>query len=101
MQATQPAMTLDDILARSDHVIAQHLGGEAVLVDLSGEKYFGLNEVGVRIWDLLDGKATLGDAHRTLCAEFDADAERIRVDLLALAESLTEAGLAVTVAQDR
>jgi hypothetical protein len=37
----------------SPDVLSQEVHGETVLLDLAGETYFGLNEVGTRIWQLL------------------------------------------------
>lgn len=92
----QTTITLAHRVERSDQVLFQNLDGEAVLLDLASETYFGLNEVGTRVWQLLEGAATLEAVHRALCAEFDADAARIEHDLLALAGELSKAGL-VTV----
>lgn len=78
---------------RSGHVLSHDEGGNAVLLDLAGERYFGLNTVGTRVWQLLATPSTLDAIHRTLCAEFDAPADRIEHDLLALVEQLQSAGL--------
>lgn len=93
MTATSASVTLQSIFAQSGDVLYQEVGGEAVLLDLASEQYFGLDTVGTRIWELLDGNATLADVHRVLCAEFEADGERVADDLLALARSLADAGL--------
>jgi len=34
-------------------VLSQEVNGETVLLDLTGECYFSLNQVGTRIWQLL------------------------------------------------
>lgn len=92
-------MTMDVTLAqrfsRSPDVLVQSVGDEAVLLDLASEKYFGLNPVGRRIWELLDAHTTLADVHRLLCNEFDAPPDRIQADLLTLAAALVDAGLLV------
>ena len=90
------AITLAHRASRSDQVLFQNLDGEAVLLDLSSETYFGLNEVGTRIWQLIENAPPLAEVHHTLCAEFEADATRIEHDLLALMGELSKAGL-VTV----
>ena len=87
-------VTFDSILNRSNDVLFQEVGGEAVLLDLASEQYFGLDPVGTRIWDLIDGTTRLGDIHRSLCEEYDAEARQIGDDLLMLAKSLVDAGLA-------
>lgn len=86
-------LTLDSLLQRSENVLFQEVGGEAVLLDLASEQYFGLDPVGTRMWDLLDGNSSLGQVHATLCAEYEASPERICDDMLALARALADAGL--------
>lgn len=90
---SKSAITLAHRISRSDHVLSQDLGGEAVLLDLASEHYFGLNKVGTRIWQLLETTPVLADIHHALCAEFEADHARIEHDLLALVGKLRDAGL--------
>lgn len=96
MTATPVAVTLAQHLTPSDDVLAQEVGDEIVLLDLAGERYFGLDPVGTRIWALLPDCSNLDAVLTQLCAEFDAPREQIESDLLALAASLAETGL-VTV----
>lgn len=94
MTATPITVTLERTLQRSEDVLFQEVGGEAVLLDMASEQYFGLDPVGTRIWELIDGQRTLAQIHGVLCDEYDVEPERIGDDLLALAESLLQAGLA-------
>ena len=94
MTAPHAAVTLDTLLVRSEDVLFQEVGGEAVLLDLASEQYFGLDPVGTRIWELIDPATPLRAILATLCSEYDADPDRIARDLLALAQSLVDAGLA-------
>ena len=40
----------------SDEVLSQEVNGETELLDLESESYFGLNQVGTGIWQLLQDK---------------------------------------------
>ena len=93
MTASPAPVTFDSVLQRSDDVLYQEVGGEAVLLDLASERYFGLDPVGTRIWTLLADDDQLQVVCDTLCAEYDAEPARIRDDLLALVTQLAEAGL--------
>ena len=94
MTASPHRVTLDDQVQCSGEVLVQEVGGEAVLLDLASERYFGLDPVGTRIWQLLAaGAPSLAQVHATLCGEFDALPERIGDDLLALVGQLSDAGL--------
>ena len=86
-------ITLAQRATRSDDALFQEVGGEAVLLDLASERYFGLDPVGTRIWTLLADDDRLQSICDTLCAEYDAEPARIRDDLLALVTQLAEAGL--------
>ena len=93
MPPTPATVTFGSVLQRSADVLYQEVGGEAVLLDLASEQYYGLDPVGNRIWGLVDGEATLGSIHATLIVEYDADPGQIGEDLLSLVQSLAEAGL--------
>ena len=80
-------------VAISDDVLVQEVGDEVVLLDLASERYFGLDEIGTRIWELLPERQDLADVHRSLCDEFEALPALIQHDLLALIRQLSEAGL--------
>jgi hypothetical protein len=87
------SITLESIVVRSPEVLFQNLDGEAVLLDLASESYFGLNPVGTRIWELLDGDRRLRDALEVLSAEYEVERTRLEGDLLALIDQLAGAGL--------
>lgn len=89
------SVTLAHRVSRSDHVLSQDVGGEAVLLDLASEHYFGLNPVGTRIWQLLETPTALSELYRLLCSEFQVDPMQIERDLLTLIGELSAAGLVV------
>lgn len=93
MPATPASVTLDSVFVRSSDVLFQEVGGEAVLLDLASETYFGLNPVGTRIWQLLGDGSALQSVRDALVAEYDATPEQIESDLLTLATQLSDAGL--------
>jgi hypothetical protein len=74
-------------------VLVQELQGESVLLNLKSGRYFGLDEVGTRMWAALTAAESLQAACDALLAEYDVDAERLRDDLRALVEKLVEHGL--------
>lgn len=87
-------MQLSDWIRRAPGAVWQEIDGETVIIDLRSEQYFSLNPVGSRIWELIGEGARLEAIHCRLVVEFAVDSERVRQDLLDLAASLREAGLA-------
>ena len=73
--------------------VRAHTQCECLVLDLARERYFGLDQVGTRIWTLLGDYKQLQVVCDALCAEYDAEPVRIRDDLLALVGQLAEAGL--------
>ncbi len=77
----------------SSEVLHQTVAGESVLLDLRSQKYFGLNEVGTRVWELLLQSVQLPAARDRLLDEFEVSAEELDRDLNDLIERLLAAGL--------
>lgn len=87
------AFSLNQRAIPSTDVLFQEVGGEAVLLDLASENYFGLNRVGTRLWQLLAYDGSLQHAFDALLREFDVDPERLAEDMLAIVVELAEARL--------
>jgi len=71
-----------------ESVLFRDLNGEAVLLNLDSETYFGLDEVGTRMWQVLTSQPTIQAALDDLCAEFEVDPEQLRRDLEELLDQL-------------
>jgi hypothetical protein len=74
-------------------VLMRDLGGEAVILNLKSEMYFGLDEVGTRMWAVLTTAPSIEAAFETLRVEYDVAPEKLRGDLEALVGQLLEKGL--------
>lgn len=84
------SMTLHDatgIRVRQD-VLFRNLDGEAVLLELGASRYFGLDEVGTRAWELLRQHGRLGPVCDQLRQEYDVPQEDLRRDLQAFVHDL-------------
>lgn len=90
-------MTLDATVALSETAVFRELDGEAVILDLDSGRYFGLDPVGTRTWQLMASGASLRGVHSALAAEFDAAPDVIAADLLAFAGELAARGLVVAL----
>ena len=88
-----PAITLACRVQPSAAAMIQPTGSEAIVLDTASEQYFGLNEVGARLWTLLAADPDLAAANRTLLAEYDVAPAQLEHDLLTIVGQLAEAGL--------
>jgi hypothetical protein len=84
---------LDVHIRLSRDAIAQEVSGETVILDLASESYFGLDEVGTRVWQLLRDHTSLRLVFDVMREEFAVEDSVLEGDLAALVESLVDAGL--------
>ncbi|MGQ0799781.1 MAG: PqqD family protein [Pseudomarimonas sp.] len=91
-------ITLQSHIKLSDEVLVQEVEGEAVLLDLKSEQYFGLDSVGVQLWRSLNADGSLSHAHATLLAMYDVAPEQLEGDLIRIVGELEQAGLAQVAA---
>jgi hypothetical protein len=77
----------------SKDVLFQELAGETVLLDLASESYFGLDEVGTRIWQLLQAGQGEAEIIETLLDEYEVERQELENDVAELLEKLEGEGL--------
>jgi hypothetical protein len=80
-------------LSPAPDVLIQTVVGEAVLLDLRSQKYFGLNQVGTRAWQLLAETGDAGAVRSRLAQEFHVEGAQLERDLDDLFARLLKAGL--------
>lgn len=89
------SVSLDTVVSVPANVYTQEIGEETILLDTEGGRYFSLDPVGTRMWQLMREHGTLRLAYETLLNEYDVTPERLETDLLALTTKMVEKGLAV------
>ena len=67
--------------------------GEAVLLHMGSEVYFGLDPIGARMWETLADTGDIETTASRLLSEFEVEESRLLSDLRQLVAELTEAGL--------
>ena len=80
------------ITARPDQ-ISSDLEGETILLHMTSGLYYGLNDVGVKIWSLIQTPTTLLELRQTLLDNYDVSPENCDRELKELLISLSEAEL--------
>lgn len=79
--------------AASPAVVFRRMDDGAVLLDLESGVYFGLDEVGTRVWTLLVDRGTPAAVCSAMLGEFDVDADVLTADVLRLVSELQQNGL--------
>jgi Coenzyme PQQ synthesis protein D (PqqD) len=75
------------------HTLVNILGGESVLLSLKSQHYYGLDEVGTRMWNVVTSSPSVVAACETLLEEYEVEPETLRQDLYDLLGKLAEQGL--------
>jgi len=86
-------LTLDAQLLIPKHVSFTLVEQDAILLNTRTNKYYALDEVGARLWGLLNEGKQLKDAYQMLLDEYEVKPARLEKDLLELIDHLVENGL--------
>lgn len=86
-------LNLESKITIPPDVLFRDLNGEAVLLNLTDGKYYGLDEVGTRAWALLSESGRLDHTYQILLTEYDVTPDQLQQDLLRLASELLARGL--------
>jgi hypothetical protein len=84
-------------LQKNPQVLHQALAGDqgGVLLDVGSGEYFGVNELGSLIWELIDGRRSEAEIAAAVRAEVDDPPKSLEDDVSAFLGALRERRLAV------
>jgi len=88
---------MTSILARGvtipDDVLMRELDGESIILNLASERYYGLDDVGTHMWQLLATTSTIEEVYEILLTEYEVEPDQLLHDMEELIEQLVEHGL--------
>ena len=80
-------------LRASEDAVSREVSGESVILNLATGSYFGLNEVGTRIWNLILKQETRDSIIETLLQEYESTREQVTADVDVILRQLSDKGL--------
>jgi hypothetical protein len=80
------------VVASADQVSSQ-VAGEAIVLSLRTGMYYGLAQVGLRVWELIRDPIGVAELCEVIAREYDVERERCERDILALLYELAAEGL--------
>lgn len=89
----QGSVIKSSIVVAAKEQVSCDLGGEAAILNLKNSVYYGLNAVGVRVWNLIQEPKTADEVLCVLLEEYEVESNRCECDLLALLQELATHGL--------
>lgn len=87
-------ITLDAYPIPVSNVVGRIMDDEAVLVLPDKGQVKVLNEVGARIWSLIDGKRSVGELASMICEEYEVDGDLAEADTIEFVADLIDRGIA-------
>jgi hypothetical protein len=73
--------------------VSCELSGETVILEMSSGRYFALDPIGTRVWQLLQNVSTAESLCEQLVREYEVDPDTCRRDLSVLLNQMAENGL--------
>lgn len=89
----ETAFSMDDRIVATKRQVSCTVAREVVILHLDDGAYYGLDEVGARIWQLVQEPRTVGELVRGIVAEFDVENEECARDVRELLVELAHRGL--------
>ena len=81
------------VVATGEQVSGDLPDGEVVILNLKDSVYYGLNEVGGRIWEMIQEPTPVGEVVDALLNEYAVDRERCTQEVVDLVTALADKGL--------
>lgn len=86
-------LTLNAILHIPANISFSIVGEDAFLLNTQTNKYYGLEKVGARLWQLLNDGGSLKDAYQIILTEYEVNPAQLEHDILELLEDTQKHGL--------
>ena len=80
-------------IVKSSGQVSTDLGKEVIILGINSEEYYSLEEVGARIWGLIQEPKTVRNILDTLLNDYDVEPKRCERDLLAVLQEMADEGL--------
>ena len=84
---------------RNNKTISGRLNDELVMMDIELGKYFSLNPVATRIWDLLEKPMEIGELCGLLGEEYDVDRDQCSTEVEEYVIEMVKLGFVLKVAE--
>lgn len=90
--STDDAITNILFVAIKEHLYSD-LNGEAVILSMKSGKYYGLNEVGRRIWNAVKDPTNFEEIHAKVMREYEVDEETCHREVSSFLQKMFDEGL--------
>jgi len=75
-------ITTDTVIRQIEEIVASDIDGETVMMSIENGEYYGLDDIGSRIWELIEKPVKVSNLIDTLLERFDVDRGTCEKDVL-------------------
>lgn len=90
-------ISMNTLVARHNDVFFAEIDAEVVMMSPDHGSYCGINEIGGRVWQLIETPVAVSDLCDALMEEFEVEREVCEREVIAFLDELVREGLARTV----
>lgn len=90
-------ISVKDTFRRNSDIVASEIDNETVMMDKDFQKYFGLQEIGTRAWQMLEDPTSIEQMAERLVKHYDVSMEQCMEDLIPLMTDLLKNEMIVRV----
>ena len=83
-------ITTETVISQTEEIVDSNIDGETVMMSIENGKYYGLDDIGSRIWELIKKPVKVSDLIDTLLKRFDVDRKTCERDVLKFLNELNE-----------
>ena len=84
---------LESVVVASKDQLSSSIGGETVILGLKAGHYYGVGDVGARVWQLIQEPRRVAELRDAIVAEYEVAPAVCEADLLKLLDRMAEARL--------
>ena len=89
----EPAISSGTVVVAADGVVARRVAERTVLMDALQGAYYGLDEIGARVWTDIEREISVREICDRLRADYEVEAERCEREVVRLLREMVDRGL--------
>ncbi len=86
-------LSTNDKIVKSERQVSCELNDEVVILDLNNGIYYELDEVGARVWNMIQEPSTLSEIVNSIVDDYEVSWDECERDVQELIDEIAEKGL--------
>ncbi len=72
----------DSIISRNENMLFSKLDDELVMMSIQNNEYYGLDNIGTRIWEIIEKPISFSDLMKIILDEYEVNESQCKEDIL-------------------